>query len=170
VIQNEINDMYDKFMRIRREPTREEAEKATLFNSHFSIDEGSGIVVGTNLLKLMQQLKDRRRHIFLGIMMSFVKDTDAKGSLAIENATHVITCSKGYFYHDACTFKIDHKRAGICKMLHARPSDYTFLWNTHNWVGVNTSAEVKFGNAKAKEDKVRRGLEVGSGRKGAKNE
>lgn len=158
IAQNEINDMFDKFMELKREPTREEAEKAVLFNSHMSIDEGSGIAVGTNLLQLVSKLKDRRRHLFLGIMMSFVKDTDAKGNLSIENASHVITCSKNLFYHDTCTFKIDHRRGGVCKMLHARPKDYAFLWNTQNWVGVNTAADVKFGNAKAKEDKKRREL------------
>lgn len=163
-MQDEVNEFVHELMVEKRKPKTEELEKLLIFNLHFSIDEGSGVAgkgLGTNLIKLLGMVGDRRRHFYLSEMISFVKPDDATGSLNADNSTHIIQCSKDKYYAGACSFKINHRRGGVIKMLHLKPAEWSHIWDSHNPVAINATSNVHFGNVKAKEVEKKRRVKEG---------
>lgn len=163
-IQLEINrlEKIEKEMKMQGlgKLPRELLEKLIVFNTIMGLDEGDKWAPSdfrTNTTRLISRIANRARHIYLGLLMVYIRPERAD-PLIKEAVTHTITCGHDWFpaLPGWCSYQIRDVRdngTGLVKWLHLDPADHTDIWDSFNLPGLSHNLAPQL-HGKQKEPKL----------------
>jgi len=105
----------------------------------------------TNFTKLMGRLINRRRHYHTTFLFVYIDAKRVDQSLIWDRRTHTIFSQK--VDDDLCEYRIFHRRTGKTHWMYLHPSDWTYIWDSHNISAVSHNVKVDLSATGKKKEK-----------------
>lgn len=109
------------------------------------IDEAQEVVGKdrrTNLSRALGMLNRLHGHLHNLIIYISQDQEDFDRRMVWNRKTHEVICGFETMYEETCTYIVRHKK-GFSRMMHIKPANWAYLWNTHELRGLTTTVKIK---------------------------